>query len=259
MRKTLAQLILLLAFLCVAWIALQTVWKSTAPIPEGFVTPLNVNDIVNLKDDPNPNRQRIGADDGKCLDFKPKGSVGKVLAVGIGYSVIQCKDGLTGLYFDTDLVINSDPALAPLKMGDDVTLNDDPNPNRQRLDPNDGKCLDSQPKGSVAKIVFTGHHPQIGPFASVKCKDGSTGYYIENDLKKYSEAVAASATYNPTYNPNSLPAAKQRVYECKSGNVSGIKRADQCRCLPGYIPYKTDCGTYVCQNTSDSTVIKNCY
>ena len=132
MRKTLAQLILLLAFLCVAWIALQTVWKSTAPIPEGFVTPLNVNDIVNLKDDPNPNRQRIGADDGKCLDFKPKGSVGKVLAVGIGYSVIQCKDGLTGLYFDTDLVINSDPALAPLKMGDDVTLNDDPNPNRQR-------------------------------------------------------------------------------------------------------------------------------
>lgn len=183
MRKTLAQLILLLAFLCIAWIALQTVWKSTAPIPEGFVSSFEVGDSVTLKDDPNPDRPRIGIFDSKCLDSQPKGSVGKVTQI---------------------------------------------NPNERII--------------------------------AVTCNNMSIGIYFETDLKKYSEAVAASATYNHTYNPNSLPAAKQRVYECKSGNAPfGIKRADQCRCLPGYIPYKTDCGTYVCQNTSDSTVIKNCY
>lgn len=186
MRKTLAQLILLLAFLCVAWIALQTVWKSTAPIPEGFVSSFQVGDSVILKDDPNPNRPRIGM-------------------------------------FDS-------------------------------------KCLDSQPKGSVGKVTEINHNERI---MAVTCNNNmSIGIYVETDLIKYSEPAPASAatpTYNTTYNPTSLPVAKQRVYECKSGNAFGIKRADQCRCLPGYIPYKTDCGTYVCQNTSDSTVIKNCY
>jgi len=194
MRKTLAQLILLLAFICVAWIALQTVWKSTAPIPEGFVSSFQVGDNVILKGGPNPNRQRYNQDDSKCLD--------------------------------------------------------------------------SQPKGSVGKVIFTGVDHVLGDFVAIRCNGSLTSFYLDSDLIKYSEpapervpeqAMAPKVAYKATYKANTLVAPTKRAYQCQSGNISGIKRADQCRCLPGYIPYKTDCGTYTCQNTSDSTVTRNCY
>jgi hypothetical protein len=41
-------------------------------------------------------------------------------------------------------------------------------------------------------------------------------------------------------------------------NSSGVERADKCRCLPGYIPYKADSGSYSCLNLKDSS-FKTCY
>jgi hypothetical protein len=37
------------------------------------------------------------------------------------------------------------------------------------------------------------------------------------------------------------------------------KRADQCRCLPGFIPSKDTSGIYTCKNLIDSTISKKCY
>jgi len=36
------------------------------------------------------------------------------------------------------------------------------------------------------------------------------------------------------------------------------ERADTCRCLPGYIPYKIDSGTYTCRNLN-TPQYKACY
>jgi len=281
MRKTLAQLILLLAFLCIAWIALQTVWKSTAPIPEGFVSRIQIGDSVILKGEPNPGRPLPIEGYGRqvCLDLQPKGSVGKVFLiikdnVADRILAVECANSgaqNSGIYYESDLIKYSEATIdtnaRPIQVGDDVTLNDGPNPNRARYAPDDGKCLDFKPAGSAAKVLFIGNSPVpvIGVFAHIQCKDSSTGYYTVNDLKKYSEPVATPVATPvapcPTYKRKNLasPPIKQ-VYKCESGYApSGIKRADQCRCLPGYIPYKTDCGTYACQNTSDSTVTRNCY
>jgi len=277
MRKTLAQLILLLAFICVAWIALQTVWKSTAAIPEGFVSRIQIGDSVILKGEPNPGRPLPIEGYGRqvCLDLQPKGSVGKVYLiikdnVADRILAVECTNSgaqNSGIYYESDLIKHSEAALGtnarPIQVGDDVTLNDGPNPNRLRYAPDDGKCLDFKPAGSSAKVLFIGNSPtpEIGVFAHIQCKDSSTGYYVVRDLKQYSEqALAPKAAYKATYKANTLAAPPtKKAYQCQAGNISGIKRADQCRCLPGYVPYKTDCGTYTCQNTSDSNVTRNCY
>ena len=276
MRKTLAQLILLLAFVCIAWIALQTVWKSTAPIPEGFVSRIQIGDSVILKGEPNPGRPLPIEGYGRqvCLDLQPKGSVGKVFLiikdnVADRILAVECANSgaqNSGIYYESDLIKYSEATMdtnaRPIQVGDDVTLNDGPNPNRARYAPDDGKCLDFKPAGSAAKVLFIGNSPtpEIGVFAHIQCKDSSTGYYTVSDLKKYSEqALAPKVAYKATYKANTLTAPTKRSYQCEGGYVSGIKRADQCRCLPGYVPYKTDCGTYTCQNTSDSKVTRNCY
>lgn len=162
MRKTVSQLILLLAFLCIAWISVNTIWKSTAAIPDGFTSGFAIGDTVSLRGDPNPNRR--GQWGPGCLDVikgarAPSGSIGKVSNTSQGYVVVTCATG--------------------------------------------------------------------------------NGVYSEGELKNYS--------MRDNCNPKSR------------NNKGAIERADKCRCLPGYVPFKTDCGGYICKNLADASISRNCY
>jgi len=184
MRKTIAQLVLFIAFLFIAWISLQTIWKTRAPIPEGYITPVNIGDYVKLNRKPNPK-----------------------------YEVMP---GFNTIYSCLD-VINGVPSRKGAR----------------------GKVLNKVTEKNINYVILTCDTP------------GAMGIYKESEIIPYNQADPVTYPKSTRkLTPTCTPSASE---------VFGIKRADQCRCLPGYIPFKTDCGTYTCQNTTDATVIRNCY
>jgi len=64
-------------------------------------------------------------------------------------------------------------------------------------------------------------------------------------------AVALLAVFSLKRSPHPIPT--------ESFTGSAPLRADQCRCLPGFIPSKDTSGVYTCKNLIDSTISKKCY